>query len=255
MDRYQKGLLLALAAMALIFGCVYAAVVSRTGYFYHDRILEPVAEGGATIYRAEVGNEEWRITVTADKTVTFRFGQNTYGPYTARIDPTAVPQDQDLAEHMTGVEVRERDQILFRGGIMAYGAYDPDGSREWMLFGEDGSPAGLGVFAVMGDGVMVDGSGYVVDPLKPSVSQILRLMEGPRLTHRGDWLAWFAGLLISVICALSMIFAEELFRWNLVFRVRDVDLVEPSDWEIACRYIGWTLMALMAFGVYMKGLK
>ena len=62
-------------------------------------------------------------------------------------------------------------------------------------------------------------------------------------------------MFISLIAAVSILFADELFRWGLVFRVRDVDLVEPSDWEIAGRYIGWTLMTVMAFAAYMMGLQ
>ena len=50
--------------------------------------------------------------------------------------------------------------------------------------------------------------------MEPSVSTILDLMDGPALTHKGAWLGWFGGVLICVIAALAMLFADELFRWN-----------------------------------------
>ena len=251
LDRYQKGILLILVAMAVAFAGVYAMVTSRVGYLYNDQILEPVTENGNTMYIADVRGEEWCFTVTPDKTVSFRCGEKTYGPYTAKEDPTAVPEDHDLAEHMTGVEVRDQDEIIFRGGILSFG----EGNQSWMMYNEDGTSAGFTAYAVMSDGTMISGDGQIVDPMKPSVSNVLRLMEGPELTHKGVWYAWIAGLFISLIAAVSILFADELFRWNLVFRVRDVDLVEPSDWEIAGRYIGWTLMTIMAFVAYMIGLR
>ena len=251
LDRYQKGILLVLVAMAVAFAGVYAVVTSRVGYLYNDQILEPVTENGNTMYKAEVQGEEWCFTVTQDKTVTFRCGDKTYGPYTAKEDPTAVPKDHTAAGVMTGVVVMEGEKILFRGGIMAFG----EGNQSWLMYSEDGSSFGITSYAVMSDGTMITGDGQIVDPMKPSVSNVLRLMEGPELTHKGVWYAWIAGLFISVIAAVSILFADELFRWNLVFRVRDVDLVEPSDWEIASRYIGWTMMTVMAFAVYIMGLQ
>ena len=251
LDRYQKGILLVLVAMAVAFAGVYALVTYRVGYLYNDQILEPVTENGNTMYRAEVQGEEWCFTVTPDKTVTFRCGEKTYGPYTAKEDPTAVPKDHDFAKHMTGMEIRDRDEMIFRGGIMAFG----EGYQSWLMYSEDGSSFGFTSYAVMSDGTMITGDGQIVDPMKPSVYNILCLMEGPELTHKGVWFAWFAGAVISVICTVSILFADELFRWNLVFRVRDVDLVEPSDWEIASRYIGWTMMTVMAFAVYIMGLQ
>lgn len=261
LDRYQKAVLLILVAMAVIFAVVYTSVISRIGYLYNDQILEADTENGNLVYQAQVRGEEWRFTVTPDKTVTFQAGDKLYGPYTAKEDPTAIPRNHDQAERMTGVEVREKDKVLFRGGIMGYGEYG-NTSRNWMMFHEDGTSAGFEVYAVMGDGTMISGDGTMIsgdgtimDPMEPTVTTILRLMEGPELTHKGVWQAWIAGVLLSLVTAVSILFADELFRWNLVFRVRDVDRVEPSDWEIAGRYISWTLMPLVALAVYIMGLK
>jgi hypothetical protein len=55
--------------------------------------------------------------------------------------------------------------------------------------------------------------------------------------------------------AVSILFADELFRWNLAFQIRNADRAEPSDWEIAGRYIGWTALTIMALVLYVMGLR
>ena len=52
-----------------------------------------------------------------------------------------------------------------------------------------------------------------------------------------------------------MLFADELFRWNASFLVRNAEEAEPSDWEIAGRYITWTALPVMAAVIFILGLK
>ena len=52
-----------------------------------------------------------------------------------------------------------------------------------------------------------------------------------------------------------ILFADELFRWDLAFRIQDVDRAEPSDWEITSRYISWTVLAVIAMFVFIAGLR
>ena len=83
---------------------------------------------------------------------------------------------------------------------------------------------------------------------------ILHADGRPALTHKGTWLGWFGGVLICVIAALAMLFADELFRWNASFLVRNAEEAEPSDWEIAGRYITWTALPVMAAVIFILGL-
>ena len=78
--------------------------------------------------------------------------------------------------------------------------------------------------------------------MEPSASTIYELLNEPKLTHKGESYVWFGAVFICILNALSIFFADELFRWNLAFQIRNVDHAEPSDWEIAGRYIGWTVM-------------
>ena len=47
----------------------------------------------------------------------FQYGSTTYGLYSVKEDPTAVPHDENRAEYMTGVEVYRGEKLLFRGGV------------------------------------------------------------------------------------------------------------------------------------------
>lgn len=104
-------------------------------------------------------------------------------------------------------------------------------------------------------GVEKDENGNRIDPVEPSAEIILELMNGPELTHKGESLAWFCAVFICVLNALSIFFADELFRWNLSFRIRNADHAEPSDGEIAGRYIGWTVMTIVALAIFIMGLQ
>lgn len=250
LNRYQKGILLLLIAMIVAFGVIYSVVSSRVGFLYKDVILQPSEVNGDTIYSGTINGQECAITVTDDKAVTFQYGEKTYGPYTAKEDPTAIPKDDTFSDHMTGLEVKDREEVIFRGGIFQIGGDD----SFWMV-NEDGTNESFVITAVMSDGTEVDEDGNVIDPMEPAVSDILHLMAGPELTKKGEWTAWFLGIFISIATTVSILFADELFRWNLAFQIRNADRADPSDWEIAGRYIGWTVLTIMTLVLYIMGLQ
>lgn len=249
LDRYQRIVLILLAAMLIVFAVLYAVTYARVGYAYADHIFVPGEENGSTIYSAKVRGQDAVFTVT-DQTVSLRYGEKIYGPYTAREDPTAIPDDSQMAAYMTGVEIRDGEDIFFRGGVFNSGG-------GLVVINEDGGLGSYGGFVVSystGDGVERDQYGNPIDRMKPSATAILELLRGPELTRKGQWAAWLCGLFVSVVTAVSILFADELFRWHMSFRVSDPDNVYPSDWEIAGRYISWTVMPVMALIVYVIGL-
>ena len=97
------------------------------------------------------------------------------------------------------------------------------------------------IFYTTGDGVRRDANGNAVDPLEPALSDILRLVFDPELTHKGSWLAWFGAVFLSILNAVSILYADELFHWDLSFQIRNAETAEPSDWELMKRYLGWTV--------------
>ncbi|MDO5422140.1 MAG: hypothetical protein Q4F41_00255 [Eubacteriales bacterium] len=248
LNRYQKGVLIFMVAMTLVFAVVYSMTISQAGFEYKNTILVPSQENGSTVYSGKIQGQQAHFTVSEDKTVVFQHGDKTYGPYTAKEDPTAIPKDTETAEYMTGVELRQGEEILFRGGVFETG-------DSFWLYNEDGTLDNFGLSYVTIDGIERDENGNVIDPVEPSAYTILEVMNDPPLTHKGEWFAWFGAMFICVLNALSVLFADELFRWNVAFRIRNVDHAEPSDWEIAWRYIGWTVVAIIALVLFVMGLQ
>lgn len=248
LNLYQKGILLMMAAMTLVFAVVYHMTISRVGFEYNGKILVPDQKDGSTVYSGKINGQPAQFTVSEDRTVVFQYGDQTYGPYTAIEDETAVPKDEETAEQMTGVELRQGGDILFRGGVLDTGDYT-------LLYDEDGSFESLNISFVIDSGKVMDENGNEIDPVKPMVSTILALMGTPDLTHKGNWFAWVGAVFICVLNALNILFADELFRFSLAFLIRNADDAEPSDWEMTGRYIGWTVMLAMAFAVFLMGLQ
>lgn len=247
LNRYQKGILLLLVVIMLVFTAVYPAVISRVGFAYRDAILIPSEEHGDTIYSGKIRTVEARFTVFADQSVTFQYGDTVYGPYTAIEDKTAIPEENNMKNLMTGAELRKGEEIIFRGGFVTM----EDGL--WLVH-EDGSFEHSAI-VIMTDGIETDENGNVIDPMEPSAANILELMKGPKLAHRGNWLGWGCGVFLCILTVVSMLFADELFRLDLALRIHNAEQAEPSEWVIAGRYLSWTLLPVMAVYAFILGLQ
>lgn len=248
MNYYQKAVLIVMIVMALIFAVIYPKTISRVGYRYNDAILIPTQEKGNTVYSGKIQGKQAKFIVSNDNTVMFNYGDKSYGQYTLKEDPTAIPKDEELAEQMSGIEIRNGEKLLFRGGVLNVGDF-------YWLYNEDGTLDNFEFSFVTMDGIERDEIGNVIDRMEPSASTIYELLNEPELTHKGESYVWFGAVFICILNALTILFADELFRWDLAFRIRNIDNAEPSDLEIAGRYIGWTAMTIMALVVFLMGLQ
>ena len=248
LNSYQKGVLIFMTVMTLIFAVIYAKTISKVGYRYNDAILVPIQETGKTIYKGKIQGEQAQFIVAEDNSVEFQYGNKTYGTYIMKEDPTAIPEEHDLSEQMIGIEIYKNSEILFRGGVWESGDFC------W-LYNEDETLDNLGFSVYTTNGVELDENGNVVDRMAPSAADIYELLNTPKLTHKGEMNAWFEAVVICIINALTILFVDELFRWNLAFQIRNVENAEPSDWEIAGRYIGWTGMVIVALVIFIMGLQ
>lgn len=248
LNMYQKVILIILISMSLIFVVIYPQTLSRVGYRYNDVILVPSQENGSTLYSGKIHGKQACFTVS-DQSVVFQYGDKTYGPYTVKKDPTAIPKEHENNRSMVGIEILDKQTVIFRGGALDYG-------DSYWLISEDGNyNSMMGFSFVGGDGIERDENGNPIDGMKPSATTIYELVNNPKLTHKGETLGWFGGAFICILNAISILFADSLFRWNLSFRIRNVEGAEPSDWEMAGRYIGWTAMTIMAMVLFMIGLQ
>lgn len=247
LERDQKIILVLMMIMIVVFTILYSITIAREGFLYKDAILIPNQENGVITYSGKIEGKQAVFTVSEDKSVSFQYGNIVYVPYIIKEDKTAIPDDNAMIEGMMGIEVYQGPELIFRGSAMKMSDY-------WLLENEDGS-ANIDIFATQSDGTVIDGKGNIVDPMKPSVSTILEVANGPELTHKGNWFVWFGAVLFCCFTAISMIFADEIFRLKLAFRVRNVESVEPSDWEMTGRHIAWIVWPIIALILFIVGLK
>lgn len=247
LDNYQKSIIIFMIVMSIVFAVVYSVTISKVGYEYNEVILVPTQENGSTIYSGKIKGEKAQFTVSKDNVVLFEYGDRTYGPYSAKEDPTAIPKDFETLTNITGVELRQGEDILFRGGV------SKNDDFHW-LYNEDGSFYHSSSY-VDYNGIIIDGNGNVVDPFKPPVYTILELMNNPELKHKGDWSIWFTAVFVCVLNAVSILFVDELFRFNLSFQIRNAHNAEPSDLEIVGRYVSWTVFVIGALVLFIIGLQ
>lgn len=247
---YQKGILLLLLVLIPVYAVIYHVSISRVGVLYNDKIFVPAEESGATVYSGRLDGKPAEITVTNDKTaVTFRCGDTVYGPYTIEEDPSALADIEFCPSDMRGVALYDGETLLFRGGFW------PSGDVTQLFPAEDSPDDDLGVYFVTDDGVWKDADGNAVDPAKPDAADILRIALAPELTHKGNWLVWFGAVCISLLNAATILYADELFRWNLSFQIQNAENAEPSEWEMLSRYLSWTVLTIAVVIIYILGLQ
>ena len=162
-------------------------------------------------------------------------------------DESAIPENLAEDETASGIEIRRGEDIFFRGAVTGNGEYK-------FLYNEDGSPESLRVLITMDDGTLTDDRGNLIGPMEPTASDIIELAKGPELTHRGDWALWLEAVIFCIATALAILFADEIFRLGLRLQIKNADMAEPSDWEIAGRYVAWTLLPILAFIIFIVGL-
>lgn len=246
LNGYEKAIVITLIVLFAVFTVLYAFTTSRVGYTYMDTILVRRNENGNTVYAGEINNKEARFTVSSDGGVTFVHGDKVYGPYTVKEDSTAIPLNSNCTH---GIEIRDKEEIIFRGGFFASNGYR-------FFYNEDGSSAPNGFTTSSSNGnIVMDANGNIIDTMKPSIYTILELTEGPKSDHQGSWGMWILCSFLSGFTVISVIFADALFRLRLSFHVQDVDTLEPSDWELDRRIIGWGVSVVLILILYIVGLQ
>lgn len=244
---YRKILLAVMAVMLAVFAVIYARVIGQTGFEYKNAILQPASSGDETVYSGRIYGKQASFVVTAEKTVTFQWGEQIYGPYAVTEDPSAIPEERRESDSI-GVEIRNGDQLMFRGGI-------EEGVDGYWFYREDGTLAGVDFQYVTDDGVIRDENGDEIDLVSPTAEIIWELVNDPQMTHKGQWDIWFLGLFISFINAGAMIFADELYYLRIMPWVRDAENAEPTDFQLGLWRISWAVICVVVLAVLIWGLQ
>ena len=246
LDRYPKALLGIMAIMVLGFTVAYIFVTNRNGFLYHDKIFVPEQENDTIVYSARFDSRIARFIIDKDNTLTFTFAERSYGPYTMKKDPSAVSPTDNSGK--TGIELYCDDELIFRGSVLII-------DKHYFLYNEDGSIPDSTQIITTDYSYQQDEYGNIIDPIKPTVTDLARFFLGPDLVHKGTWFGWFGGVVFCILNTLFIIFADELFRWHIALRVSYPEKVEPSDWEITSRQISWFMFAIGAAYLFWLGLQ
>ena len=65
---------------------------------------------------------------------------------------------------------------------------------------------------------------------------------------------WFLGTFICIANVIYILFADQLFYLRYAIRFETDADFGPSDFEIGSRYVGWTVLVIVAFVAYCMGL-
>ena len=98
-------------------------------------------------------------------------------------------------------------------------------------------------------------TGEVHDRMAPTIRDIYALLTTPPLTHKGEGMAWLAGVVICIVNAATLLFADELFHWKMSFLLRNAEGAEPSDWQLGQRFISGATLGILALVVFVLGLQ
>ena len=259
MDLLRRGLLILLVTAIPLFAVVTAVQCSRVGIEYGNMFLRRTETDGVIRYAGRENGQDSVFTVGPDGRVEYRWGEETYGPYTVREDPAAAPEpsawggdngDRYVPDGLMGVEIRQGDTVLFRGG------WDPDPDMTWFsLYDESGNElSGLSFRATLSNGTVIGSDGEVIttrEQHEPTVAGLLRVALAPELVHRGSWLIYAFVTLLAAVGMGYILFYRELFYWNMSFTIKDPNRAEPSDWYVFSSLLGMTMITGAVLVLYV----
>lgn len=240
----QRVLLLIQAFLIVLFLILYATFGRQQVIEYHNALFRCRTDGDTTVYSGTLDGEKAVFTVSPGPVLEFCWGDALYGPYTITEDSTAIPEQQAIPEfftspeYLTGVEVRKGSDVLFRG------AFHISGGSLSFLISEDGS------YDLSSVSIITDSN---LKP-EPSIRAILRIALAPEPIQRGHWGFFLLGAFACAVCTALILFADELFRFYLQFRVKYPENAEPSDWELFTRWVSWGGLTIVALFSFIVGL-
>lgn len=238
----QKVIFCLQAVLIVLFLILYSTVGQQQVLRYHGVALRRTESENAVLYAGKLNGHALSFTVT-DRAVEYRYDGKTLR-YTVTEDSSAIPPEgagdlrEAMREQLTGVEIHKDDELLFRGGWGRFG-------NSLLLYNEDGSSTiGIG-YAVFSNGSLLN---------DPGANAILNLIYAPNVVRRANFTGLLCGIFLCAACMVSLLYADNLFRWNLRFQIRNAEKAEPSDWELFSRWIGWLLFTGLAIAIFILGL-
>lgn len=239
--KFQKIVLLILAAMAVLFAVLTAVSQSQKGAYFEETLLRPsYPAGNVTVYAGKAHGTPVEITVTRESgtRAAVEFLIEGVLDDVCVVDYPLAPIRTEDGYTVDGVRITKNGKLLFEGGYGAaeiYGWYDLNGTFDSSGF------------------ITVRGSTY--DPwrgFEVNKHHAMGFALGPELESRGSWGMYFLMLLATFFVALDAAFPMSVFYLQHCCDVRDP---EPSDFYLACQKAGWVVFPLLLLGGYCYALR
>lgn len=238
--KFQKIVLLILAAMAVLFAVLTAVSRSQKGAYFEETLLRPsYPAGNVTVYAGKAHGTPVDITVTRDSETRTAVEFLIEGVLddVCVVEYPLAPIRTERGTTADGIRITKNGKLLFEGGYSpedTYGWYRPDGAHDM-----DG-------FITVRPGTQDPWNGFEVDR-----SAALRFALGPELESRGSWALYFLMLFCTFFVALDAAFPMTVFYLQHCCDVRDP---EPSDFYLACQKAGWVVLPLLLLAGYCYAL-
>lgn len=239
--KFQKVILLLLAAMAVLFAVLTAVSRAQKGAYFEETLLRPESSApNVTAYRGKAHGTPVNITVTRESETRTTVGFHIEGVLAdvCVVDYPLEPVWTERGTTVDGIRITKNGRLLFEGG------YSPEGIYGW--YGPDGAHDMDGFITVRAG---------TADPWRDfeiGRSDALRFALGPELESRGSWGLYFMLLVFTLLLALDAAFPMTMFYLQHCCDVRDP---EPSDFYLICQRAGWAVLPLILLGGYCYALR
>lgn len=243
--RTRKLVLLALAAMTLLFGVLTGISRTQKGVLFKDTLLKVSAAEGRTVYTGKAHGETVTITVTSDggavTTVEYVIGALFHDICTMEYPLAPVQTDQGP---VAGVRITKNGELLFEGGCDP--AYHSN-VYDCMLY----TPEGEIAFDVIAD-VQFVFNDDVWGSYTTSAVSIVRFAAGPELMARGSWEIYAMTIVLVLLAMVLTAFPEQLFQWSHRWYVKNP---EPTELYFMMNWLSVAVLsaaALIFFNIALR---
>ena len=248
LNKFQKLLLMVMIVSVLFSGFIYCTLNSKIGFEYKNQIFIPESENDSTVYSGILNGKKVRFIVS-DYQVVFEYGYDQVITYTVYENDSLIVENLKDHQYAKGYEIYQDDEVKFKGT-----AIRTSGDGICVLYDEDGSLYGFNISYFDHNGIERDEHGNIVHSIEPPLNKIIELAEGPVLVKKVKWIFWFSGLFLSVINFFSILFADELFRFQMSFRIQNSNKAEPSELALFSRYLSWIILLISSIYFFISGL-
>lgn len=242
--KFQKIVLLVLAAMAVLFGILTAVSRTQKGAYFEETLLRPSYPAeNVTVYAGKAHGTPVSITVTreSETRAAVEFLIEGVLDDVCVVDYPLAPIRTERYAEVNGVRITKNGGPLFEGG------YDPEDPAGWGWYTPEGVRDTRGALTARGYSDADPWLGFEI-----SAGTALRFALGPELQARGSWGLYFLMLLATFFVALDAAFPMSMFYLQHCCDVLDP---EPSDFYLASQKVSWVVLPLLLLWGYCYALR